>query len=63
MRRVNSEAFHLEPSRFELRRGSDPNAPNCPFGNRYEWIGYDLKTKEFVRFTKSVFKKLVAEFD
>jgi len=43
MRRVNSEAFKLEPTRYELRAGSEPNAPNCPFGNRYEWIGFDLK--------------------
>jgi len=61
MRRVNSEAFKLEPTRYELRAGSEPNAPNCPFGNRYEWIGFDLKTGEYVRFTKSVFKRLVAE--
>jgi len=63
MRIVNSEEFHLEPIRYELRSGNEPNAPNCPFGNRYEWIGYDLKTNEFVRFTKSVFKKLVAKKD
>lgn len=61
MRRVNSEEFHLEPERYELRPGSEPDAPNCPYGNRYEWVGYDLKTGEFVRFTKSVFKKLIAE--
>lgn len=62
MRRVNSEEFHLEPNRYELRHGSEPNTPNCPFGNQHEWVGYDLKTNEFVRFTKSVFKKLVAKF-
>jgi len=60
MRRVNSETFNLEPTRYELRSGSEPDAPNCPFGNRYQWIGFDLKTGEYVRFTKSVFKRLVA---
>ncbi len=61
MRRVNSEEFHLDPKRYELRSGNEPEAPSCPYGNRYEWIGYDLKTEEFVRFTKSVLKKLVNE--
>lgn len=59
MRRIDSETYNANPSRFELRKGSEQNTPNCPFGNRFEWIGFDLETKEYVRFTKSVFKRLV----
>ncbi len=67
MRRINSEEYNrlysnTNPNRYELRKGSEPNAPNCPFGNNYQWIGYDLETQEYVRFTKSIFKKLVSDF-
>ena len=56
---VTSEKYHLDPLRYELRKGDSDLAPLCPFGNNYEWIGYDLELKEYIRFTKSVFKKLV----
>ena len=59
IRVVTSEKYHLNPKRFELRKGDSDGAPLCPFGNNYEWIGFDLESKEYVRFTKSVFKKLV----
>lgn len=50
-----------DPNRYELKSGSEPNAPLCPFGNPYQWIGYDKAKEEYVRFTKSVYKKLVRE--
>lgn len=59
LRRVNMEEYILTPSRYELRKGVEEGAPLCEFGNHFEWMGYDLKSKEYVRFTKSVFKKLV----
>lgn len=61
MRTIDSETYHLNTARYELRSGQTQDAPNCPFGNKYEWIGYDLEQREFVRFTKSVFKKLIEE--
>lgn len=60
MRVVNMETYLKEPTRYELRKGSESDAPNCPYGNKYEWIGYDLTEMEYIRFTKSVFKKLVS---
>lgn len=63
MRKVDMATYQANPSRYELRRGSEPNAPNCPYGNQYEWIGYDLEMDEYIRFTKSVFKLLVQEFE
>ena len=51
--------YALHPDRYELRSGNEPEAPLCPYGNQYQWVGYDKEEKEFVRFTKSVFKKLV----
>ena len=59
LRVVTSENYHLNPKRYELRKGDSDGAPPCPFGNNFEWIGFDSQTEEYVRFTKSVFKKLV----
>ena len=61
MRKITMELFQENPSRYELRKGSEPDAPACPYGNPYQWIGYDLEVKEYVRFVKSVFKTLVQE--
>ena len=59
LRRVNMESFLINPDRYELRKGTTLGAPNCPFGNNYRWIGFDRDTNEYIRFTTSVFKKLV----
>jgi len=61
MRKVNMETYLSDPNRYELRPGRVADAPNCPYGNHYEWIGYDQVTQEYLRFTKSVFKKLVQQ--
>lgn len=61
MRKVNMEAYLLQPDRYELRSGHQKDAPLCPYGNHYQWIGYDLEREEYVRFTKSVFKKLIQQ--
>ena len=63
IRKVTMEEFLLDPDRFELRSGHEEGAPNCPYGNHYQWIGYDKKEDEYIRFTKSVFKKLVREME
>ena len=60
MRKVNMETYLSEPIRYELRSGDSESAPLCPYGNHYEWIGYDLQEEEYVRFTKSVFKLLIS---
>ena len=61
MRKVNMEAFNAETDRYELRPGTAADAPLCPYGNHFQWVGYDKEKKEYVRFTKSVFKKLIQE--
>ncbi len=60
MKTIDRETYSKNSKRYELRKGkNEPNAPLCPYGNSFEWIGYDLETQEYVRFTKSVFKELV----
>lgn len=61
IRKVNMETYSLQPERYELRSGQEQDAPLCPYGNHYQWIGYDLEQNEYVRFTKSVFKLLIKE--
>lgn len=57
------QAYLRAPERYELRSGHEDGAPSCPYGNAYQWIGFDLETQTYVRFTKSVFKKLVNQVD
>ncbi|MFK7935361.1 MAG: hypothetical protein AB8G22_17740 [Saprospiraceae bacterium] len=59
LRKVNKEMYLQQPERYELRRGTALDAPLCPYGNHFEWIGYDKEQEEYVRFTKSVFKVLI----
>ena len=61
IRKINMETYLLEPKRYELRSGQEEDAPPCPYGNRFQWIGFDKTTREYLRFTKSVFKKLVSQ--
>lgn len=59
MRKITMEMYKAAPDRYELRSGTDEGAPACPYGNSYQWIGFDKELQEYVRFTKSVFKLLV----
>jgi len=43
--------------------GTRPDAPPCPFGHRFKWIGFDKEKKEYVRVTKSVFKRLISSVE
>lgn len=56
---ITAAIFNLNPARYELRKGTSEGAPLCPYGKHFEWIGYDLLEKKYVRFTKSVFKRLL----
>ena len=55
------ETFLAQPDRYVLRPGNTPGAPPCPYGNQYQWVGFDLQEQEYVRFTKSVFKRLIKQ--
>ena len=57
---INRQQFDQNPDNFELRI-NDENAPLCPFGNQRKFIGFDKEKNEYVRFTKSVLKKVLAE--
>ena len=59
LRKIDMQTYLANPDRYELRTGSETGAPSCPYGNHYQWIGYDRDQDQYVRFTKSVFKKLI----
>ena len=63
LRKVRIEEYSSDPSRYELRSGREEGAPLCPYGNHYQWIGFDKDKQEYLRFTKSVFKKLIRELE
>ena len=58
MIKITAAEFNLDEQRYILVEGSQPNAPLCPFGNRFRFVGFDTKTKQYVRYTKSVFNKI-----
>lgn len=62
MRRIDKETFSQSPQRYELRKGNAAEAPLCPYGNLYAWIGYDKEQQEYVRFSKRLFKSLVQNY-
>lgn len=59
LRKITSDLYQKEPNRYELRNGNTSDAPKCPYGNTYKWIGFDLVNREYVRFTTSVFKQIM----
>ena len=63
IKKISKADYDLEPNRYELRDGREDKAPLCPYGNHYKWIGFDLITKKYVRFTKSVFKLLLNKIE
>ncbi len=60
---ITGPVFDRSPDRYQLRKGTLEDAPPCPFGHRFKWIGFDNEKKEYVRVTKSVFKRLIKELD
>ena len=61
MNKVTAEIY--QPDRYILVSGQEEGAPTCPYENVQQWVGYDTLTKEYIRFTKSVYKKLVEEME
>ena len=55
LRKVYKAEFDQNPERYELR-AQDANAPACPYGNQYAWIGFDREAKEYVRFVKRILR-------
>ena len=56
--RVDASSYASEPGRYILVDGHSAGAPSCTFGNVQEVVGYDIKDKVYVRYTKSVYKRL-----
>jgi hypothetical protein len=61
MEKITAELYNQHPERYLLVPGHLEGAPTCPYGNVQEWVGFDNVDRKYIRFTKSVFKKLVEE--
>ena len=61
LRVVDAETFDSDPARYELKV-DPPNPPLCPYGNPQKYVGFDNKANEYIRFTKSVFRRVFNEF-
>lgn len=59
IRVIDKRQFDQNPNNFELRV-NDANAPLCRFGNRRKFIGFDKQRNEYIRFTKSVLKRILS---
>jgi len=59
IRIIDKRQFDQNPDDFELRV-NDVNAPLCQFGNRRKLIGFDKQRNEYIRFTKSVLKRILS---
>jgi len=47
LKRIRKVEYDIDPNRYELRSGSETNAPLCPYGNIYKWVVFDLKANEY----------------
>jgi hypothetical protein len=63
MDKITAAMYFENSNRFILVDGNTPGAPKCAYGNTHQWVGYDKETDTFVRFTKSVYKKLINEIN
>lgn len=63
MTKITAEIYEKDKERYTVVSGHVTGAPTCTFGNVQQWVGYDKKQKRFVRFTKSVFKKLIQQIE
>lgn len=61
--KVTAEIYQRNSDRYILVSGYEVGAPRCSYGNLQKWVGYDTLTKEYIRFTKSVYRKLVENME
>lgn len=53
--RVKKDSFNLSPSRYVLRIGF-PDFPSCPFGNKFEALGWDTQDEKYVWLSTGIIK-------
>lgn len=61
--KVDAAAFDAEPDRFTLVNGNKEDAPLCPFGNHFTLVGFDKDQQQYVRYTKSVYKRIKSRLE
>lgn len=63
MEKISNEIYQKNPDRYTLVSGHCEGAPTCPYGNIQKWVGFDLEEKKYVRYTKSLYKKLITKVE
>ena len=63
MDRVTAEMYAQNPERYTLVEGTTQDAPGCKYGNVLKWVGYDQVNNVFVRYTKTVYNRLISEVE
>jgi hypothetical protein len=63
IKKVDAEMFDAAPGRFILVGGHQEGAPTCPFGNQLPLVGLDTISREYVRYTRSVYKRIKDKTD
>lgn len=61
MRKVTAVEYEHDKDRYTVVSGHTEDAPRCSAGNILTWVGFDKQEKVYVRFTKSVFLRLVRD--
>ena len=62
LRVVDAESYRMDESRYELRV-NDLEAPLCPYGNKRVYIGFDRNKNNYIRFTKTLLRKILLKQD
>jgi len=62
LRVVDVEFYQMDESRYDLRV-NDPEAHLCPYGNKRVYIGFDRYKNNYIRFTKTILRKLLLKQD
>ncbi|WP_134088531.1 hypothetical protein [Olivibacter sp. XZL3] len=59
MDKITAAIYEQNPERYTVVSGHTQGAPTCAYGNVQQWVGYDNKIQTYVRFSKSLYKRLV----
>lgn len=57
LKKINKATYNLNPDRYIFRKGF-PDFPPCPFGNKFEALGWDTENNKYVWLVTSVLRDI-----